>query len=136
MRSLRLEVEGEVGESREMLDGTRQIVLVGSAEDDHRESWSLTLTLAWSMGADAKIEEGDLSLSRDDGAEVYGSLRAGRYREAGGAGVQGAAESFEAAFDIDGGEGEFASAGGSVRLAGTFTRERFAATADLRLRSP
>ena len=133
-RSLRLEFDGEVSQKQEMLDGTRQVVLEGSADGDDHASWAITVTLAWTMGDEAEIEEGDLALSRDDGSEVYASLRAGRYRESGLPGLEGAAEGFEAAFNIDGGEGAFASSAGSVRLRGTFTDERFAATADVRMK--
>ena len=132
-RSLRLDFEGEVSQNQEMLDGTRQLVLEGRADDDDHVSWSITVTLAWTMGDEAEIEEGDLTLSRDDGAELYAGLRAGRYRERGLVGVEGAAAGFDAAFAIDGGEGEFASSAGRVRLRGTFTEQRFAATADVRV---
>ena len=132
-RSVRLEFEGEVSHSQEMLDGTRQMVLEGRAEDGAHGSWAITVHLAWTMGSEAEIEEGDLTLSRADGSELNAGLSGGRYREGGIAGVEGAAEGFEAAFDIDGGEGEFASGGGTVRLRGTFSEERFSAVADVRL---
>ena len=135
VESLNLDFAGEVSQNHEMLDGTRQLVLEGAARDETRRSWTLTLSLAWTMRAEAEIEESDLTLSRDDGSEVYASLSAGRYREGGLAGVEGAAEGFDIDFDIDSGAGEFDSVAGSVHMSGTVDEQRFTAVAEVRLLS-
>lgn len=81
---LHYELSGEVSERAELLNGSMQLALDGSASQQS-ERWDLVVSLAWRLGREGAIplEEGDLALD-DAGAtsaEVVAILDSGSAEE-------------------------------------------------------
>jgi len=101
---LRIEVEGDVVEREELLNGTQVLTLEGRSSDGE---WTLTGGVSWNIGLSDRGGEGDITLSGSDGAEVYGTLGSVEVAE-----VAGEGEELRLRYEIDGGAGEFEGASG------------------------
>jgi hypothetical protein len=129
---LRIDVAGEVVERQELLNGTQSVTLEGTSADG---GWTATAALSWNLGLVDFAGEGDLTLVRRDGTEIFATLTAARVAEP-TADDPDADHAFAASYDIDGGAGRFAEAAGSAEAAGTLAGDTFRATWTLRLTTP
>ena len=112
-----IEIRGDVVERQELLNGT-QIVTLEGASDDGR--WTMSGLVSWNIGlADAAVE-GDITLSRDDGAEIFGTLARGDLSESDDGDIE-----FTLEYDLDGGAGEFASLAGRAEAVGVIANDSF-----------
>ena len=104
-----LQIEGDVVERQELLNGTQILTLEGAA-DAGGERWTLSGLLSWNRGLKDTIE-GDITMARSDGAEVFATLARGSVAElTDGSG----ASHFSLEYEIDGGTGAFAEASGAI----------------------
>jgi hypothetical protein len=113
---LRIEIEGEVVEREELLNGTQVLTIEGRSGD----GWTLSGGLSWNVGLSERGGEGDITVSRQDGAEVYGSLSRLEASESGGEG-----EELRLRYEIDGGAGEFEAASGTAEAEVSVTGTTF-----------
>jgi hypothetical protein len=132
-----LEISGDIVERSELLNGTESVTLQGVSDDsragdDDRASegdrWDLTGIVSWNLGLVDYAGEGDLTLTRGDGAELYGSLVSAAARRAEGDAAGDWA--IHAEYEIDGGSGQFDAASGrasaQIVLAGDTFRGQWA----------
>jgi len=77
--------------------------------------------------------EGDFTLARADGAEIFGSLVAGDVVETSEADAASADHVMRLEYEIDGGSGEFADVSGSATAEGTLGPDGFNGRWDLDL---
>lgn len=117
---MRIELQGDVFELSELLNGTRQATLEGAGD-----GWTITARIAWRIGLDAAVGEGELTLSRG-GDELYAMVVEGEASEA-----EDGAHTVNAVVDVDGGAGAFAGASGKGALRVTLNEETFTASLDL-----
>lgn len=117
---MRIELQGDVLELSELLNGTRQATLEGAGD-----GWTITARIAWRIGLDAAVGEGELTLSRG-GDELYAMVVEGEASEA-----EDGAHTVNAVVDVDGGAGAFAGASGKGALRVTLNEETFTASLDL-----
>jgi hypothetical protein len=110
-------VTGEVISRQELLNGTETLTLEGGSADG---SWSLVLEFSRNRGLVEFAGEGDITLTRSDGAELFGSLGEARVVET----VDGALQ-FTLTFDLDGGSGEFEDAAGVAAGTGALGADTF-----------
>jgi hypothetical protein len=124
-----LDLALEVTEEQRLLNGARYLTLEGESSGQG-EAWSAVLNFGQPKEPGAPLLEADLNLSRGD-AEVFASLVEGRVEPAAEdlSGADG--ESVELLLRIEGGEGGFSSALGSIRLAGMLSAGRAALRADV-----
>ena len=98
-----IEASGDVAERSELLNGTESVALEGSGD-----GWTVSVLASWSIGLVEYAGEGDITLARDDGAIIaavtQAALRTG----------DDGAEELRVRYEIDGGEGRFADAAGSI----------------------
>ena len=118
---LRIEISGEIVERQELLNGTETVTIEGT---DDAGQWTLTGALSWNLGLVDYAGEGDLTLARRDGAELFGTLTRARVTETAGEGGD-ADHRFEAAYEIDGGAGAFEGASGEAQAEGSFGGDGF-----------
>jgi hypothetical protein len=116
--TLRIELTGDVVERQELLNGTQLLTLEGASADGE---WTFTGDVAWNRGLVDFAGEGDFTLTRRDGASIFATVTRSQADES----DDDAATELTVAYDIDGGEGEYAGAAGtaaaSIRIAaGTF----------------
>jgi hypothetical protein len=115
---LDLKVSGDVVERQELLNGTQIVTFEGQSVDGR---WEISGLVTWSMRS-SQATEGDITLARDDGAEVFATLTEGAVSDEGeGSG----AHRFALAYEIDGGAGAFADASGALRASGTIEEATF-----------
>lgn len=106
---LAIDVVGEIVEQQELLNGTRTVTLSGASADG---VWALDGVLSWNRGLLEYTGEGDLTLVRGDGAELYATLM--------GAAVRGEVQEDESdvslavTYQVDGGTAEFDGASGTI----------------------
>jgi hypothetical protein len=117
---MRIELQGDVVDLSELLNGTRQATLEGAGQ-----GWTLTARVAWRIGLDAAEGEGELTLSRD-GDELYATVVAGEASEG-----EDGSYCVTARVDVDGGAGAFEGASGTGVLRITLTEETFTGSLDL-----
>lgn len=117
---MRIELRGDVIELSELLNGTRQATLEGTGD-----GWTLSARVAWRIGLDAAVGEGELTLSRE-GDELYATVVEGEATEA-----EDGSHSLTARIDVDGGAGAFEGASGSGILRLTLNEDTFDGTLDL-----
>jgi hypothetical protein len=117
---LRIEITGEIVERQELLDGTQTVTLEGA---DGAGEWTLAGGLSWNVGLVDYAGEGDITLSRADGAEIFGTLVRSIVTEV--ADTEDADHAFRLTYDIDGGAGEFADASGTASAEGTLADDSF-----------
>ena len=68
---LRIDIVGEIVERQELLNGTQTIALEGT---DPSGEWTMAGSLSWNRGLVEYAGEGDLTLTRGDGAEIFATL--------------------------------------------------------------
>lgn len=112
-----VELSGEVVERDELLDGTASVTLEGAGD-----GWTLLALLTWNIGPEQGTAEGDLTLTRADGAELFATLASADVVEQA---EDPAALRFSADYDIDGGSGEFAGARGRASATGELQAATF-----------
>jgi hypothetical protein len=127
---LRIEFTGDVVDRQELLNGTQSVDIEGS---DSSGEWSLSGSFSWNLGLIDFAGEGDLTLTRRDGAEVFGTLTRALLTDA-GEGDADAQSAFAIDYEIDGGSGAFADAAGAAHAEGVLSDTSFrgAWTMDLR----
>jgi hypothetical protein len=106
---LDIEVAGEIVEEQELLNGTRTVALSGATADG---AWTLDGVVSWNRGLVDYAGEGDLTLVRGDGAELYATLTRADAR--GGSEEDEAEVSLSVAYQVDGGMGEFEQGLGAI----------------------
>lgn len=111
-----LEITGDILERSELLNGTESVTLHGKSDD---RRWELSGMLSWNLGLVDYAGEGDLTLVRDDGAELYGTVLTARARQHEGD------WQFEAEYEIDGGAGPFSAASGRASAIGELAGDTF-----------
>jgi hypothetical protein len=128
---LRIEIVGEIVERQELLNGTMTIALEGA---DASGDWTLAGVLSWNRGLVESAGEGDLTLVRRDGAEIFSTLTGATVTDARDDGD--ADHQFRAAYEVDGGSGAFEGASGDAEGAGWMTGDAFRGAWTLRLHIP
>ena len=68
---IEIDVAGEIVERQELLNGTETVSLEGVSRDGR---WTLSGLVTWNIGLKSNTGEGDITLTRDDGAELFGTL--------------------------------------------------------------
>lgn len=108
--NLDIEVAGGIVERQELLNGTRTAAFEGASADS---AWTVSGVVSWNLGLLEYAGEGDLTLARDDGSELYATLvRA----EASGGESETVAEVLLAThYEIDGGAGAYKGASGAIQ---------------------
>ena len=112
---LQMDITGDVLSRQELLNGTETITLDGRSHDG---AWSVAFEFSWNRGLVDVAGEGDITLSREDGGEVFGSLAAARAFETADGALQ-----FELRYELDGGSGAFRDASGVAEGSGTLGAE-------------
>ncbi len=104
---LELDLAGDIVEQQDLLNGTRSVTLAGQSGDG---AWSFEGTLSWSGGLTEYAGEGDITLTRDDGSELFGAATA--VRQEGATEGESAELALCADYEMDGGSGAFESGSG------------------------
>lgn len=118
---LRIEITGDVVEWQELLNGTQIVTIEGASAD----GWTLSGSVSWNIRDASAAGEGDITLTRDDGAELFGTLVRARVSEIGEREVEEADHAMQLEYEIDGGSGAFEGASGSARAEGRLSAEAF-----------
>ena len=131
---IQIEIAGEIAERQELLNGTETVSLEGESADGR---WALSALVSWNIGLVSNTGEGDITFTRDDGAELFGTLLRGTVNEipAGDAESAGG-HAMQLEYEIDGGSGAFEAATGGCRASGTLSAATFAGSWMLLLTSP
>jgi hypothetical protein len=124
-----LRFSGDVVEWDELLNGTQLVTIEGASDDGQ---WTLTGLLTWNIGIEEREAEGDVTLTRADGAAVFGSARSRRVTETEGE----SAFSVNAEYEVDGGEGAFEGASGRVTAGVQLDRAGFSGEWRVKLTLP
>ncbi len=125
---LELAFTGDIVERQELLNGAETATLEGATADG---AWTLSAVVTWNIGLEANTGEGDITLARVDGAEIYGTLASGDVAEA--AEADDASHNVRLEYDVDGGAGDFALAAGRITAEGTLTGDTFSLRLSLSL---
>jgi hypothetical protein len=112
-----IEISGDVVERQELLNGTQIVTLEGASADRH---WTMSGLVSWNIGLADAPAEGDITLSRDDGAEIFGTLVRGDVAESDDGHIE-----FRLTYDLDGGAGEFVAAVGQSAAVGVIANDGF-----------
>lgn len=118
---LHIDITGDIIEWQELLNGTQIVTIVGANGD----GWTLAGSVTWSARDADFAGEGDLTLTRADGAELFGSLLRAQVSEIGEREVEEAGWAMRLEYEIDGGSDTFDGASGSARAEGRLSREAF-----------
>jgi len=113
---LELEISGDVVERQELLNGAQMVTLEGASADG---AWTLSSIIGWNIGLESNAGEGDLTLARVDGNELYGTVVSARVAERAGG------FTLALRYEIDGGAGAFDAVAGSARAEVELEQERF-----------
>jgi hypothetical protein len=124
-----IDVAGEVVERQELLNGTETVSLEGESEDGR---WAMSGLVTWNIGLVSSAGEGDITLLRDDGGEIFATLVRGDIVDAAD-GQDDAAHTMRLEYEIDGGTGAFASAAGTCDAVGLLAAATFRGRWTLRL---
>jgi hypothetical protein len=124
VEEIRIAIAGDVVEWQELLNGAQIVTIEGASAD----GWTLSGSVTWSARDADFAGEGDVTLTRADGAELFGSLVRARVSEIGEQEVVEADHLMRLAYEIDGGSGEFEGVSGTARAEGRLSREAFAGT--------
>lgn len=119
---LRIDLTGDVVEWQTLLSGMQTATLAGASSDG---AWTLSGSCSWNLRSGPDASEGDLTLSRDDGAELFATLAVGTVVELPSDATEAAGYEVRLEFTVDGGAGDFDAAAGSVLLDGRLSRENF-----------
>lgn len=129
---IEIEFAGEIVERQELLNGTETVSLEGQSDDGR---WTMSGLLTWNIGLVSNAGEGDITLARDDGAEVFATVMRGDVSETTpGDDGDAADHAFRVEYEIDGGSGAFASASGTCDASGGLAGAGFRGRWTLRLR--
>lgn len=126
MEELTLRMSGGVVEWDELLNGTQLVTVEGASEDG---AWTMNALFAWNIGLEQREAEGDISLMRDDGSEVFGTLATRDVSEREGESTY----ELRLGYEVDGGAGEFEGARGRVEGVVELRRDGFSGEWRLRL---
>lgn len=118
---LRIEITGEVVERQELLNGTQSITIEGA---DAANEWTIVGAMSWNLGLVDHAGEGDLTLTRADGAEIFATLARADVVDTQEA-AEDADHTFRLLYEIDGGAGAFADAAGSASAEGLLAGDAF-----------
>ena len=129
---LKVEIEGEIVERQELLNGTQSVSLQGASSDGE---WTLSGILSWNLGLVDFAGEGDLNLARRDGAEIFATLTSARVTDAEDDSPD-ADHAFAAAYDVESGTGAFEGVRGSAEAAGALAGDGFRGTWTLQIAAP
>ena len=117
---------GEIVERQELLNGTETVSLEGESGDG---VWTMSGLVAWNIGLVSSAGEGDITLTRDDGAEIFGTLVHGEVVESAASDAGDLAEhTMRLEYEIDAGSGAFESATGRCVAFGTLASSTFQGT--------
>jgi hypothetical protein len=119
--NIAIDFAGEIAERRELLNGTETVSLAGESADGR---WTISGLVTWNIGLVSNAGEGDLTLSRDDGAEIFGTLLRGDVAEVAD-GDDDADHTMRLEYEIDGGSGAFEGATGECEAVGTLAAGAF-----------
>jgi hypothetical protein len=120
---IEIEAAGEIAERQELLNGTETVSLEGQSADGQ---WLLCGLVTWNIGLRSSTGEGDITLTRADGAELFGTLVRGDVSEiAAGDAASAGGHAMRLEYEIDGGSGVFEAAAGSCRATGTLSTSAF-----------
>lgn len=128
---LRIEIAGEVVERSELLNGTQTIAIEGATADG---AWTLAGSLSWNRGLVEYAGEGDVTLTRRDGAELFCTLVDLTVTDARDG--DEADYEFVASYEIDGGSGAFDGASGACGAAGRLGGDTLSGAWSVRLHQP
>ncbi len=118
-----IEFAGEIVERQELLNGTETVSLEGRSDDG---AWTMSGLLTWNIGLVSNTGEGDITIVRDDGAEIFATLIRADVAEAGSGDEGDAADhTMQLAYEIDGGSGAFESAEGQITASGVLAASTF-----------
>ncbi len=126
---IEIDFAGEIVERQELLNGTETVSLEGESGDGR---WAMSGLVTWNIGLVSNAGEGDITLSRDDGGEIFGTLVRGDVVDAAD-GQDDAAHTMKLEYEIDGGAGAFASAAGTCEAVGSLAAATFRGRWTLRL---
>ena len=104
-----IDVAGEIVEEQELLNGTRTLTLSGTSADG---AWTLDGVVSWNRGLVDYAGEGDLTLVRSDGAELFATLVHAVARD--DAGEDDAEVSLAVGYQVDGGTGDLGEVTGAI----------------------
>lgn len=127
---LRIEIVGAIVERQELLNGTQMVTIEGA---DGGGRWTFAGTLSWNLGLVDYAGEGDLTLARADGAEIFGTLTWARVTEVGDS--TEADHAFHIEYEIDGGAGGLDGAAGEAEATGSLGGDGFQALLVVKLSS-
>jgi hypothetical protein len=118
------DLSGDVVERQELLNGTESVTLEGGSSDG---AWAVSGLVSWNIGLESYAGEGDITLSRDDGAELFGTVVRAVVSDTSGADPGSAEAGFalRLEYEIDGGAGELAGASGTATGEGTLGEGTF-----------
>ena len=122
-REFRIDVAGDVVDWQTLLSGLQIATLEGASPDG---AWTLSGSCSWNVRAGPDAAEGDLTLVRGDGAELFATLAAGTVVEISSGAADAAGYDARLEFAIDGGAGDFDGVTGSIFAEGRLSREAFA----------
>lgn len=123
---LALEFVGEIVERQELLNGTESVTVDATSGDGE---WTLNATVSWNLGILDFAGEGDVTLVRPDGRELYGTLIHARPARA-----EAVDWIIEARFDVDGGSAAWSGASGSITARFELRADVAAAALELNVR--
>jgi len=115
----RIDVAGDVIEWQTLLSGAQIATLEGASGDG---AWTFSGSCSWNPRSGADATEGDLAITRADGAEIFATLADGTVVE-----LPSDADRYRLSlrFTVDGGAGDFAAAAGMVEADGRLRRQGF-----------
>jgi hypothetical protein len=119
---LAIDIAGDVVEWQKLLNGLQSVTLVGASADG---AWTLTAACSWNARTGSTAEDGDVTLTRSDGAELFGELVGGAVAESEAGDIDAADYAMTFEFDIDGGAVMFEGASGTLRAEGRLWRDGF-----------
>lgn len=117
-----LDITGDVVERQELLNGTESVTLEGMSDD---AVWTLTGIVSWNVGLVAYEGEGDLTLARRDGAELFGTLARADVTETSDPDAGESDHLLRLRYEIDGGVGAFDGASGEASAEATLSGGTF-----------
>lgn len=122
---LLVEFAGDIVERQELLNGTQILTIEGASADG---AWSLVGEISWNVGLVDYAGEGDITLQREDGVELLATLVSAVVSEIGDSSLDDADHQLHAAYEIDGGSGDFEAVIGSVTAHGVLAGGTFRVT--------
>jgi hypothetical protein len=115
-----IDIAGDVVERQELLNRTQIVTLEGAGD-----GWTFVGDLSWKLGPEGRAAEGDITLTSPAKDELFASLSGGTARET----TAGAEADHLLALDyeIEGGNGAYDQAHGSLALKGSLQGDAFSA---------